>query len=78
MLIVHLCIFLGKMSIKVLCPFLLSFLRIYLWLHWVFVAAHGLSLVAASRKSLSSELGALLIAVVSLAAEPGLWVLGLE
>ena len=26
----------------------LKFLFIYFWLHWVFVAAHGLSLVAAS------------------------------
>ena len=26
-----------------------SFCKIYLWLHWVFVATHGLSLVAASR-----------------------------
>ena len=28
--------------------FLNIYLFIYLWLHWVFVAAHGLSLVAAS------------------------------
>ena len=29
--------------------FLIYFLFIYFWLHWIFVAVHGLSLVAASR-----------------------------
>ena len=38
-------------------------LFIYFWLRWVFVAAHGLSLVAVRR---------LLVAVVSLVAEHGL------
>ena len=28
--------------------YFLKFLFIYFWLHWVFVAAHGLSLVAVS------------------------------
>ena len=28
--------------------FFFKFIFIYFWLHWVFVAAHGLSLVAAS------------------------------
>ena len=41
----------------------LKFLFIYFWLHWVFVAAGGLSLVAASG---------LLIVVASLAAQHGL------
>ena len=27
------------------------FLRLFFWLHWFFVAAHGLSLVAVSRGS---------------------------
>ena len=43
-----------KMSIKVLCPFLHSFIRIYLWLHWVFVAAQGRFIVAASQELRSS------------------------
>ena len=41
--------------------FNLFILLIYFWLRWVFVAAHGLSLVAVS--------GGLLIAVTSLVAE---------
>ena len=45
-------------------PVLSSFLKksIYIWLHWVFVAARGLSLVAAHR---------FLIAVASLIVEHG-------
>ena len=56
----HLRIFLNKFI----------YLFIYFWLHWVFVAAHRLSLVAASQDS--SSLRGLLIAVASLVAEHGL------
>ena len=46
---------------------------LYFWLHWIFIAAHGLSLVAASRLyPLVVELG-LLIAAVSLVTGRGLW-----
>ena len=44
---------------------------IYFWLHWVFVAACGLSLVVASG-GYSVAVRRLLIAVVSLVAEHGL------
>ena len=47
------------------------YLFIY-WLCWVFVAVHGLSLVAASGGLLFIEIRGLLIAVVSLVAEHGL------
>ena len=47
-----------------------SFLFFNFWLHWVFVAVHGLSLVAASRGY--SVVHGLLIAVASLVAEHGL------
>ena len=46
------------------------FYLFYFWLRWVFVAVHGLSLVAASRGYAS--LGWLLIAVASLVAEHGI------
>ena len=36
------------MYAKVIYFFLKIYLLIYFWLHWVFVAAHGLSLVVAS------------------------------
>ena len=53
-----------------------SFLNIlftYIWLSWVFVAAHGLSLLAASRAGCSlAEAGGLLTAGASL-VEHGLW-----
>ena len=42
------------------------------WLHWVFVAARGLSLVVASRGLLSVAVRRLLTAVASLVAEQGL------
>ena len=48
----------------------------YFWLRWAFVAARGLSLVAASR-SFAAVCG-LLIAVASLVAEHGLQVRGLQ
>ena len=44
------------------------FYFIYFWLHWVFVAAHGLSLVAVSE-GYSSLRCAGLVAVASLVAE---------
>ena len=47
------------------------------WLRWVFVAARGLSLVAASGGLLSIVVRGLLIAVASLVAEHGLQVCGL-
>ena len=47
-------------------------LFIYFWLHWVFVAARGLSLVAASGGLLFITVRGLLIAVASLVAEHGL------
>ena len=48
------------------------FFFLYLWLRRVFVAAHGLSLVAASRGLLFVAVHGLLIAVASLVAEHGL------
>ena len=47
-------------------------LFIYFWLYWVFVVAHGLSLVVASGGSSPAEVRGLLIAVASLVAEHGL------
>ena len=44
----------------------------YFWVCWVFVAAHGLSLVATSWGLLFVVVRGLLIAVDSLAAEHGL------
>ena len=44
----------------------------FFWLCWVFVAARGLSLVAASRGLLFVAVRRLLIAVASLVAEHGL------
>ena len=49
------------------------FLYLFTWLHWVFVAAHGLSIVAANGgvgATLHCVCG-LLISVVSLVAEHG-------
>ena len=37
-----------KADVKVFL-FFHKFIYLFFWLHWVFVAAHGLSLVAASR-----------------------------
>ena len=45
---------------------------IYFWLHWVFVAARRLSLVAVSGGLLFIVVRGLLIVVASLAAEHGL------
>ena len=49
----------------------------YFWLHLVFVAARGLSLVVASR-GYSVAVHRLLIAVASLVAEHGIWARGLQ
>ena len=49
--------------------YLFIYLFIYFWLHWIFVAAHRLSLVAASGgELLFSAVCGLLIAVASLVA----------
>ena len=52
MCLLAICMSFGEMSIQVFCPFFGSFFIsskfIYFWLHWVFVALHGLSLVVAS------------------------------
>ena len=48
-----------------------SDLFLYFWLHWVFVAARGLSLVAASG-GYSVVVRVLLITVASLVVEHGL------
>ena len=50
----------------------LFILFIYFWLHWVFVAACGLSLVVASGGLLFVAVCGPLIAVASLVAEHGL------
>ena len=44
----------------------------YFWLRWVFVAAHSLSLVVASRGLLFVAVHGLIIAVASLIVEHGL------
>ena len=46
---------------------------IYFWLHWVLVASHGLSLVAASRGHSQVAVCGLLILVAFLVAEHSLW-----
>ena len=51
--------------------FLKRFFYLYFWLHWVFVAAHGLALVVSGSRSPVAVCG-LLIAVVSLGGEHGL------
>ena len=48
------------------------YLFIYLWLYWVFAAAHGLSLVVASMDSSIVAGCGLPIVVASLVAEHGL------
>ena len=50
----------------------LFILFIYFWLHWVFVAACGLSLVVVSGGLLFVAVHGLLIAVASLVVEHGL------
>ena len=50
----------------------LFFCFLFFWLRWLFVAAHGLSLVAASGGYSSTAVRRLLIAVASLVAEHGL------
>ena len=44
-----------------------------LWMHWVFVAVHELSLVEASRGCSLVAVPRLLIMVASLVVEHGLW-----
>ena len=50
---------------------MLEFLFIYLRLHWVFVAAYGLSLAVASRSYSLVEVHRLLIVVASIAMDHG-------
>ena len=45
---------------------------LFIWLRWVFAAAHGFSLVEGERGLLFIAVCGLLIVVVSLAAEHGL------
>ena len=52
---------------------LVGLLLIYLWLCWVFVAAHGLSLVAASMGYSLVVVHGFLTEVASLVEEHGLW-----
>ena len=52
--------------------YFLIYIYIYLWLRWVFVPSHGLSLVVASRGYSLVAVCRLLIAVASLVAEHGL------
>ena len=52
--------------------FNIFFLFIYFWLHWVFIAVLGLSLVVASGSYSLVAMLWLLIAVTSLVAEPKL------
>ena len=49
-------------------------LFLYFGLHWVFVAARGLSLVAASGGYSLAVVHGLLISMASLVTEHGLWV----
>ena len=57
------------MDFHLLNPFIHSFIY---WLCWVFVAAHGLSLVAASGGYSFVAVHGLLLAVASLVVEHGL------
>ena len=52
--------------------YLFIYLSTHFWLCWVFVATHGLSLVAASRGCSLVAVHGLLIAVASFIAERGL------
>ena len=55
-----------------LCMYVCMYLLIYLWLHWLFVAARGLSSSCGERGLLLVVVCGLLIAVASLVAEHGL------
>ena len=57
--------------LSVSCADVLEFLFIYLRLHWVFVAAYGLSLAVASRSYSLVEVHRLLIVVASIAMDHG-------
>ena len=56
--------------------FLNSTFFIYFWLHWVFIAAHRLSLVVMSRGCSLVALYVPLISVASIVAEHGLYSIG--
>ena len=65
-------------SLRLFFFFVILLIYIYFWLYWVFVAVHRLFLVLASGGCSPVVVGGLLIAVVSLVAEHGLEVLGLN
>ena len=54
------------------------FFKFYFWLHWISVAEHGLSLVAAGRGCSLASVCRLLTAVASLVAEHRLYASGLQ
>ena len=54
-----------------LSSFILVPLSFFFWLRWFFVAARGLSLVAASRGHSSLQRAGFLVVVASLVAEHG-------
>ena len=60
-----------KLEVTHPLTFFFFILFIYFWLHWVFAAPHGLSLVAVSG-GYSVVMRGLLIEVASLVAEHGL------
>ena len=55
--------------VRELCWWFLDFLFIYFWLHWVSVAACGLSSAVASRSCSLVEVHGLLIMVASIAVD---------
>ena len=74
-LLIHLFIVYIQLSIHNYFLFFLKFIYFYFtyfWLHWVFIAAHGLSQVAGSGGPLFVVVCGLLIAVASLVVEHGL------
>lgn len=54
-------------------PVFLVFLAVFYWLCWVFIAACGLSLIAARRVYSVDEVHRLLIEVVSLSTDCRVW-----
>ena len=61
---------LANMGLPSVLFFFFNLINVFLfWLHWVFIAARGLSLVVASRGYSLVEVHGLLIAVASLTAK---------
>ena len=48
---------------RVLAGYLFNYLKLFIWLHWVFVVAYRLSLVAVSRSTLCRDAWALIVLV---------------